>query len=104
MRWLCLLSGWLVLSAASLRAFSCLFAKSPAATFFVNVSKSGSNAALGALFGTDCHCWMCAGSMINGAAGPFVFGLAPRISAIWFPISQRTIATSIGNLANALGR
>ena len=42
--------------------------------------------------------------MINGAAGPFVFGLAPRISAIWFTVSQRTIATSIGNLANALGR
>ena len=36
-------------------------------------------------------------------AGPVTMGGAPLLSAIWFPVHQRTTATAIGVLSGTLG-
>ena len=36
-------------------------------------------------------------------AGPVTMGGAPLLSAIWFPVHQRTTATAVGVLSGTLG-
>ena len=43
------------------------------------------------------------GSVLNGVAGPVAMSAPITISAHWFPPNERTRATSIGQMFNALG-
>ena len=43
------------------------------------------------------------GSIINSVSGPVAFSAPLTISAHWFPPNERTRATSIGQMFNALG-
>ena len=43
------------------------------------------------------------GSILNGVAGPIAMSAPITISALWFPPNERTRATSIGQMSNALG-
>ena len=43
------------------------------------------------------------GQFLNGLAGPVSMGAPPAISAEWFAPEQRTTATAIASLSNALG-
>ena len=43
------------------------------------------------------------GSVLNGVAGPIAMSAPITISALWFPPNERTRATSIGQMFNALG-
>ena len=40
---------------------------------------------------------------MNGVGGPVAMSAPILISAAWFPAGERTRATSIGQMANALG-
>ena len=41
---------------------------------------------------------------IIGNCGLIIFVFAPRISALWFPVSQRIFATAVGLMSNPLGQ
>lgn len=41
--------------------------------------------------------------ILNAAAGPFVMCSPSRLSSIWFPPEERTMATSLATAANDLG-
>jgi MFS family permease len=43
------------------------------------------------------------GQILNAAAGPIVFAVCSKLSAVWFPDDQRATATGIAYTANALG-
>ena len=43
------------------------------------------------------------GQLLICMAGPLTMGGAPLLSAIWFPVHQRTTATAIGVLSGTLG-
>ena len=43
------------------------------------------------------------GAILNGISGPVAFSAPLTISALWFPPNERTRATSIGQMFNALG-
>ena len=43
------------------------------------------------------------GQILNGLAGPIAMGAPPAISSEWFAPEQRTTATAIASLSNALG-
>jgi hypothetical protein len=42
-------------------------------------------------------------AMINDLAGVVFLSVPPMLSSIWFPTSERTVATAIGLLSNWLG-
>jgi hypothetical protein len=44
------------------------------------------------------------GQTTNAAVAPLVVASPAYLSLVWFPVSQRNTATSIANVANALGR
>ena len=50
-------------------------------------------------FNVLCH----AGAVLNGLSGPVAMSAPIQISAAWFPPNERTRATSIGQMFNALG-
>lgn len=41
--------------------------------------------------------------IFNAACGPIVMSIPPKLSAAWFPETQRTTATAVGIIANNLG-
>eukprot|EP00756_Hemistasia_phaeocysticola_P033840 Hpha_TRINITY_DN16485_c2_g9::TRINITY_DN16485_c2_g9_i1::g.160463::m.160463/K15381/DIRC2, SLC49A3; MFS transporter, FLVCR family, disrupted in renal carcinoma protein 2 len=43
---------------------------------------------------------MHAGQILNGVAGPYAMSVGPVLSAQWFPVHERTTATSIAAVAN----
>ena len=50
------------------------------------------------------HIWMLhVGQILNAIGGAFLFSTPSRLSALWFPGEQRTLATAIGSQANSLG-
>jgi len=51
------------------------------------------------VFTALCHL----GAWLNGVAGPIAMSAPIKISALWFPPNERTRATSIGQMFNALG-
>jgi len=43
------------------------------------------------------------GQALNAAVGPIVMALPPKISAVWFPVDERTTATAITGFSNSVG-
>lgn len=43
------------------------------------------------------------GQAFNGFAGPMIMQPPPRLSAVWFPVNQRTTATAVGTMAPYVG-
>lgn len=43
------------------------------------------------------------GQILNAAAGPIVFAVCSKLSAVWFPDHQRATATALAYTSNALG-
>lgn len=44
------------------------------------------------------------GQILNGAAAPFVVASPAYLALVWHPASERNLATSLANVANAAGR
>ena len=44
------------------------------------------------------------GQFLNAAVAPLVVASPAFLSLLWFPASQRNLATAVGNVANAVGR
>eukprot|EP01105_Mastigella_eilhardi_P028944 TRINITY_DN991_c0_g1_i16.p1 TRINITY_DN991_c0_g1~~TRINITY_DN991_c0_g1_i16.p1 ORF type:complete len:392 (-),score=71.53 TRINITY_DN991_c0_g1_i16:73-1248(-) len=47
--------------------------------------------------------WVMAGQALAGISQTFFMGAPPQLAASWFPVKERTAATSIGSLANPVG-
>ena len=58
--------------------------------------------------GTAAHSWTLAavhiGQFINAAVAPLIVASPAFLARVWFPLDKRTTATSIANVASALGR
>jgi len=55
-------------------------------------------------FATSNSFWMViAAQFLNAAAGPVVMNGPPALSAAWFGVNERTLATSVGTVANSVG-
>ena len=43
------------------------------------------------------------GQALNGFGGPVAMGAPPLLSAVWFPVHERTTSTAFGNVLNGFG-
>ncbi|XP_062589232.1 solute carrier family 49 member 4-like [Saccostrea cucullata] len=77
LRFSCLLSMFLLAVGTGIR---CITIERPYVTWTVNI-----------------------GQALNGFAGPIAMGAPPLVSTVWFPVHERTTATSIGSGFNLLG-
>ncbi|XP_056000684.1 solute carrier family 49 member 4-like isoform X2 [Ostrea edulis] len=77
LRFSCVLAAFLVAAGAGIR---CITSEHPYVTWTANI-----------------------GQALNGFAGPIAMGAPPLVSAVWFPVHERTTATSISSGFNLLG-
>ncbi|XP_052721868.1 solute carrier family 49 member 4 homolog isoform X1 [Crassostrea angulata] len=77
LRWACLSTAIMVAAGAGAR---CITDQPPYVKWTVNI-----------------------GQFLNGLAGPVAMGVPPALSALWFPVKERTTATAIATILNGIG-
>ncbi|XP_061164418.1 solute carrier family 49 member 4 homolog [Saccostrea echinata] len=77
LRWSCLSTAVMVALGAGVR---CITDQPPYVTWTVNI-----------------------GQFLNGLAGPVAMGVPPALSALWFPVKERTTATALATVLNGIG-
>lgn len=77
LRWSCLSTGVMIALGAGVR---CITDQPPYVKWTVNI-----------------------GQFLNGLAGPVAMGVPPVLSALWFPVKERTTATAISFVISSIG-